>query len=139
MRTFLSVIVACLFCLTGCSADKQEKVVKPPEPQPLRFSVLDDTGQLVEVFRVNPNGDLFHRGKQITSDDRIIAAFYDLALSTDNTLSRCLSKLSLYRQEQVSGLMKRVVAAEDKALTAEPKKPEKAKKALPKKEPVKEK
>ena len=125
MRILRFTKILLLLSLTGCPDKKPEEPEKPAEPakkeetKPLTFSIRNETNELEQVLRIDANGDLYHRGKKITSDDRIIAALYDLIISSDATLNRCLTKLALYRQDQVSGLMKRVVEAENKAITGD--------------------
>lgn len=131
MRRLVFFTLMFLFVLVSCDFDKKEKEDKKEkakevkqEPQPIRFSIRNETNELEEILRIAPNGELYHRGKKITNDDRIIAALYDMVLSSDATLNKCLDKLSLYRRDQVSGLMKRVVEAENKALKSQPAKAE---------------
>lgn len=125
MRQVTTYTATCLLCLLmSCISEKEPEAAKQApaqatakqEPKPLTFSVRNDTNELEPVLRIDPNGDLYHRGQKIANNDRIIAALYDLVISTDTTLNKCLTKLSLYRQDQVSGLMKRVVEAENKAI-----------------------
>ena len=113
----LFMLAFALLTLIGC--DKKEPVATKEasnKPASMDFWVRSEAGEKIKVLTISEKGDLFHRDKQITTDDEIIASLYDLVISNDNTITRCLSKLELYRQGSVNTLMKRVVQAENEAL-----------------------
>lgn len=103
--------------LWGCGGwGLQPKSVKPSTPQPISFQIRNDANEPVEIFKIMPKGELIYRGNTITSNDEIIAAFYDMVVTKDKTLSTCLNKLELYRSEHLLDLKRRLVKSESQLL-----------------------